>query len=194
MKTPELVVVGTSLGGLRALQILLGAMPKTFARPIVVVQHRGRGLDGALAGLLAESCPLPVCEPEDKDVLVGGRVYVAPGDYHLLIEPGSIALSTEGAVQHARPSIDVLFESAADAYGDGVLAVVLTGASSDGAAGVAEVKRQGGRVIVEDPRTAESRMMPASAIAAANVDYVLPLEAIAGQVVALCANVEPSRG
>jgi two-component system, chemotaxis family, protein-glutamate methylesterase/glutaminase len=179
---------------LRALQIVLGALPKEFTRPIVVVQHRGRGLDGALAGLLAGHCALPVCEPEDKEVLAGGRVYVAPGDYHLLIEPGSIALSTEGAVQHARPSIDVLFESAADAYGDGVLAVVLTGASSDGAAGVVEVKRQGGCVIVEDPKTAESRTMPASAIAAANVDFVLPLEEIAGQVVALCENVEPARG
>lgn len=170
-----LVVVGASLGGVAALQVLLSELPATFAPPLVVVQHRGRASDDGLARLLQARSPLPVCEPDDKQRLEGGHVYLAPADYHVLVERGALALSTDGPVQHARPSIDVLFESAADAYGRETVGVILTGANRDGAQGCARIKERGGVVLVQDPADAESRFMPAAAIAAAHVDKILPL-------------------
>jgi two-component system, chemotaxis family, protein-glutamate methylesterase/glutaminase len=187
VKPPELVVIGTSLGGLNALTKLLGALPERFRVPITVVQHRTLSPSGSgLAKLLQESTPLTVVEAEDKMALEPGRIYLAPADYHLMIEePGRVALSTEGPVRAARPSIDVLFQTAADAYGEGLLGVLLTGASADGAEGLAAVKASGGRAIVEDPATAECRTMPAAALAATAVDYVLPLDRIGDHLVTL---------
>jgi two-component system chemotaxis response regulator CheB len=184
---PELVALGTSLGGLRALTALLGSLPAKLPVPIVVVQHRGTDGDGhGLAALLQEHTSLTVQEAEDKMELQAGTVYLAPADYHLLVEMrGLLALSTDAPVRSARPSIDVLFESAAEAYGAGLLAVLLTGASVDGAAGLAEVKSRGGRVIVQDPASAESKTMPAAGIAATEVDYIVPLEQIGRYVTGL---------
>jgi two-component system chemotaxis response regulator CheB len=127
-----------------------------------------------------------VVEVEDKDLIAPGRVYLAPPDYHLLVEPGSFALSVDERVQYARPSIDVLFESAADAYGERVIGVVLTGANADGAAGLARIAKRGGAAIVQDPETAEAREMPAAALAAAPAT-VLPLESIGPHIAELCA-------
>ena len=124
-------------------------------------------------------------EAVDKDPLMAGCVYVAPADYHLLVEPGCVALSTEAPVNHSRPSIDVLFDAAAHVFGERVIGVVLTGSSADGAQGVASIKARGGVVIVQDPATAEARVMPAAAIAAAAVDQVLPVEAIGAALVEL---------
>lgn len=174
-----LVVVGTSLGGLTALTALLRALPAAYRLPVVVVQHRATGSDD-LAAALQRGCAVPIREVEDRDPLLPGRVYLAPADYHVLVDRGRLCLSTEARVQHARPSIDVLFESAAVAYGEGVLAVVLTGASRDGALGAQVVKARGGALVVQDPATAESRVMPAAALAAAQADLVLPLAEIAG--------------
>ena len=187
MKRPELVAVGTSLGGLSALTTLLGALPENFPVPITIVQHRTISpAGGGLAKLLQETTRLTVVEAEDKMALEPGKIYLAPADYHLMIEePGRLALSTDAPVRAARPSIDVLFQTAADAYRDALLGVVLTGASADGAEGLAAVKAYGGRAIVEDPATAECRTMPAAAIAATAVDYVLPLERIGGHLVTL---------
>ena len=115
----------------------------------------------------------------DKDRVIAGRVYIAPPDYHLLVDAGYFALSTDGRVLHARPSIDVLFESAADAYRDRLIGVVLTGASADGALGATRIKQRGGRVVAQNPASAESPVMPKAAIAAGAVDEILPLADIA---------------
>ena len=186
-RPPELVVIGTSLGGLNALITVLGALPPALSAPVCVVQHRATENNGqGLAALLQEHTKRTLVEAEDKMNTRPGTVYLAPADYHLLVEErGKLALSTEGPVLSARPSIDVLFQSAAEAYGSQLLAVLLTGASTDGANGLSTLKSRGGRVIVQDPETAESRTMPAAGIAAAPVDYVLPLGDIARYVTSL---------
>jgi two-component system, chemotaxis family, protein-glutamate methylesterase/glutaminase len=178
---PKVVVVGTSLGGMRALEIVLRGLSPDFPLPIAVVLHRSAEWEGQshLTHLLQLHSPLPIVEASDKDPLDGGRVFLAPPDYHLLIDDGCFALSTDARVCHARPSIDVLFESAAEVYREGVLAVLMTGASADGTMGAMRIKRRGGRVIVQDPRTAESAVMPQSAMSAGVVDSVLPLDEIA---------------
>jgi two-component system chemotaxis response regulator CheB len=164
---PPLVVVGTSLGGLNALQILLGGLPQPLQSAVAIVQHRSKGVETGLCELLQAASRAPVAEPEDKEPIQRGRVYLAPGDYHLLVERSDqqyhLALSTEGPVSYARPSIDVLFESAADAYGPALVAVVLTGANEDGAAGAARVRQRGGTVMIQDPASAASGIMPAAA-------------------------------
>ena len=183
----ELVVVGCSWGGLAALGRLLDHLPDGVDLPVVVAQHRGPdSLRGALEATLRRRLERPVVEVEDKDPIAPGRVYIAPPDYHLLVEPGSFALSVDERVQHARPSIDVLFESAADAYGAGVIGVILTGANEDGAAGLARIVERGGVAIVQDPESAEARAMPDAALAATDA-VVLPLERIAPYVAELCA-------
>jgi two-component system chemotaxis response regulator CheB len=174
-----LVVLGASLGGLDALRTMLAALSTSFPWPLVIAQHRSsEDVSDMLPLMLQRTCPLPVREVEDKDPILGGHVYIAPPDYHLLIEQGAFALSTEAKVSYARPSIDVLFDSAAAAYGARVVAVVLTGASADGAQGAARVKAAGGMLLVQDPATAESPTMPLAAIAAAAADAVLPIEAL----------------
>ncbi|MGZ3441040.1 MAG: chemotaxis protein CheB [Polyangia bacterium] len=177
----RVVVVGTSLGGMRALETILRGLMVDFPLPIAVVQHRG--VDGdqqsQLTRFLQLHCALTVCEANDKEPMAGGRVYLAPPDYHLLVDEGRFALSVDERVSHARPSIDVLFESAAASYREGVLGVILTGASADGTHGAACIKRRGGSVVAQDPRTAEAPTMPQAAIAAGAVDRVLPLAEIA---------------
>lgn len=180
---PEIIVVGASAGGLRALEVLLGALPRGFPIPIVAVQHRARESSDTYAEVLGKGTPLPVREVEDDDKLRAPGVYLAPPDYHVLIEPGRVALSIDDPVSYSRPSIDVLFESAADVYGARVCAVLLTGANADGAKGLMRIKQAGGYAIVQDPHTAESPEMPAAGIANAPVDRVLPLEQIADELV-----------
>jgi two-component system chemotaxis response regulator CheB len=182
----ELVVVGTSLGGLHALEVLLSGLPNSFPLSIAVVQHRYKDSNLSLSFFLQPHCALPLKEAEDKEVIVPGRVYFAPADYHLLVEPGRLALSTEAPVLYARPSIDVLFESAADAYAKRVIGVIMTGASHDGAAGLASIKAGGGLTVVQEPTTAQSRIMPEAAIAAVAVDAILLLEDIAPFLVKVC--------
>jgi two-component system, chemotaxis family, protein-glutamate methylesterase/glutaminase len=175
----SIITIGTSMGGLHALQVLLGGLPKDFPLPVAIVQHRGPDSDESLRDLLAKRSAMPIREVEDKDPISGGTVYLAPPDYHLLVDGVGFALSTEAKVQAARPAIDLLFESASERYGAAVIAVVLTGASQDGARGAAAVKRRGGRLIVQDPETASARFMPESAIKLAKPDHILPLEQIA---------------
>ncbi|MBI4863552.1 MAG: chemotaxis protein CheB [Candidatus Riflebacteria bacterium] len=175
----SLVVIGCSLGGLDALRVLLAAMPAEFPWPIAIVQHRGKNDDRLLVPLLQEVCALPVGEVEDKQPIALGHIFVAPADYHLLVEPAGFALSIDPPVSYSRPSIDVLFESAAASRRTGAVGVILTGTGEDGAAGAAAIKRRGGLVLVQDPSTATAGAMPGAAIAAAPVDRVLQLEAIA---------------
>lgn len=174
----EIIVIGTSMGGLAALEVLLSGLPPGFMVPIAIVQHRGVLSTDRLSATLRRYTDLQVHEAQDKQPILPGRIILAPPDYHLMVERGSFALSTEAPVLYARPSIDVLFQSAADAYGDRVVAVVLTGASRDGADGAARVKARGGLVIVQSPETAESPAMPEAALAAVKADWVLPLAEI----------------
>jgi two-component system chemotaxis response regulator CheB len=175
----ELLVIGASWGGLRAVGTVLADLGNDSPAAIVVAQHRGPASGERLAQLLQRQTVLPVREAEDKDELAPGSVYLAPPDYHTLIESdGTIALSTDELVRHARPSIDVLFRSAAEAYRERCVGVVLTGANEDGAEGLALIKQLGGVAVVQDPRTAERREMPSAAIEATNADVVLPLDEI----------------
>ncbi|MBV9390110.1 MAG: chemotaxis protein CheB [Chroococcidiopsidaceae cyanobacterium CP_BM_ER_R8_30] len=181
----ELVVIGTSLGGLKAIEILLSGLPKGFPLAIAIAQHRHRNAKELLSKLLQQHSLLPVVEVEDKYPVTPGHVYLAPADYHLLVEPGNFALSTEAPVLYARPSIDLLFESASDAYTHRAIGVILTGANQDGSQGLAALKRRGGLAIVQDPNEAESSPMPIAAISATQVDHILPLGKIASCLIEL---------
>jgi two-component system chemotaxis response regulator CheB len=129
---------------------------------------------------------MDVVDAEDKQWIQPGKIYLAPADYHLLVEKGEFNLSVDEAVRYSRPSVDVLFESAADAYGPALIAIVLTGANADGAQGARRVKKRGGVVIVQDPKTADAPEMPEAVIAAGAVDQILRLEDIAAFLVELC--------
>jgi len=186
----ELIVIGTSWGGLEALSRLLAGLHDDIHQPIVIAQHRSpESEDIALARLLQHHTRRIVVDPDDKTPLEHDHVYLGPPDYHVLVEEGHLALSTDAPVQFARPSIDVLFGSAADAYGDRTIGIVLTGANADGAEGLARIKDRGGVAIVQDPATSEKRTMPDAAIAATVPDAVLPLEAIPDFVFELCCEV-----
>ena len=180
----DLIAIGASAGGLAAVCTLLGLLPPTFEIPIVIVQHRAKE-SVALAEVLQDCTTLRVFEAEDKMPLEPHSVYLAPPDYHLLIDDGRLALSTEDLVLFSRPSIDVFFDSAADAYGAGVIGIVLTGANSDGSKGLKKIAARGGQTIVQDPETAEIQMMPASAQKAVQKARVLDLEEIAEHLLKL---------
>jgi two-component system chemotaxis response regulator CheB len=184
----ELIVIGTSWGGLDAVSRLLDGLHDDVHQPIVVAQHRSvESEEGGLARLLSSHTRRLVSDPDDKTPLEPDHVYVAPPDYHVLVEHRHLALSTDAPVQFARPSIDVLFESAADAYGDRAVGVVLTGANKDGARGLALIKERGGVAIVQDPSSSAKRAMPDAAIAATTADAILPLEEIPKFLYGLCA-------
>jgi two-component system, chemotaxis family, protein-glutamate methylesterase/glutaminase len=176
----ELVVVGSSWGGLEALSRLLVLLPPDFEPPIAIAQHRTPDPAGdGLAASIGAVSPLPVREVDDKDPLSPGTVYVAPADYHLMVERTHFELSVDAPVAYSRPSIDVLFESAADAFRDGVVGVLLTGANADGTAGLRRIRDFGGTTLVQDPSTAERPEMPEAAIRAGVADRVLPIEGLA---------------
>jgi two-component system, chemotaxis family, protein-glutamate methylesterase/glutaminase len=192
MAPTAVVAIGASLGGLAACRHVLWGLPRGFPAAVLLAQHRLAEAEPLLAGLLSREDGLPVVEPDDKARLEPGTVYVAPSNYHMMLERSGdhIALSTEGAVRHARPSIDVLFESIAISHGPRAIGVVLTGASDDGARGAQAIKRCGGRVIVQSPDQAESRVAPAAALHRLLPDAVLKVEEIAG---VLCSWLLPSK-
>jgi two-component system chemotaxis response regulator CheB len=181
----HVVAVGCSWGGLAALSALLGPLPPRLDAALVVAQHRPEE-PSLLEALLRERSELPVREVEDKDELEPGRVYLAPAGYHVLVQPGRLALSTDGPVQYARPSLDVLLESAAQAYGEACVGVVLTGANADGAHGLACVAAAGGTALVQEPATAARAEMPAAALAAVPSARTLALEELPAALVELC--------
>jgi two-component system chemotaxis response regulator CheB len=188
----ELICIGASWGGLQAVGQILSDIPTDLEQAIVVAQHRHpQSSDGGLAELLALQIARPVTDVEDKLPIEPHNVYVTPPDYHVLVEPGSFALSLEDRVQFARPSIDVLFESAADAYRERVIGVILTGANEDGAAGLRRIKDRGGVAVIQDPAQALRRSMPDAAMAATVADAVLPVEEIGKFLYGLC--VFPAR-
>ena len=185
----DIVVVGTSWGGLAALRTLVAGLPKEFMMAVTLVQHRHKDSDQLLRVLLQERSSLEVCEVEDKMPIEHGRVYVAPPDYHTLVERGHFSLSTEAPVRYSRPSIDVTFASAADSYAHRTVGIVLTGANADGSEGLSRISERGGMAIVQDPATAESRAMPEAATRRVPRAKVMPLEAIVAFVSGLPAGV-----
>lgn len=181
------VVIGGSARGIEALESIFRQLPGDFAAPILIVEHLHPSEDGALARHLAHLTGLRVLEPNDKTLIEARHVYTAPANYHLLVErPGSISLSVDDRVNWSRPSIDVLFESAAHAWGSALVAVTLSGANADGAKGLRAVKVAGGRTIAQEPQDAVSPQMPLAAINTGAVDEVLRADSIAQRLVTLC--------
>jgi two-component system, chemotaxis family, protein-glutamate methylesterase/glutaminase len=188
----ELICIGASWGGLEAIGRVLSDLSDELDQPIVIAQHRHPdSLEGTFAQLLQTQTDRVVQDAEDKLPIEPRHVYIAPPNYHLLVERGSLALSVDAQVQHARPSIDVLFESAAHAYAEAVIGIILTGANEDGSQGLAEIKRRGGVAVIQDPAGAVRRAMPEAAIAATAADAVLPLEEIGNFVYGLCVRPAP---
>lgn len=183
------VVVGASAGGIKALTTILPALPADYPLPVMVVIHMPRHKTTLVSDLFAPRCQAVVREADDKEQLVSGHIYFAPPDYHLLVEADhSLSLSNEEPVLFSRPSIDVLFESAADAYGSGLIGVILTGANEDGANGLKAVVNAGGRALIQTPETAYARAMPQAAIEACPTADVLSLD----QIVTFLQKASPS--
>jgi two-component system chemotaxis response regulator CheB len=183
----ELVAIGGSWGGMRAVLLLLEGLPAEVDQALVIALHRSPDSHrGALTSILQDRTRRPVREVDDKDSIEPGRVYLAPPDYHLLVERGYFTLSVDERVQFARPSIDVLFESVAQAYAEQAVGIVLSGANQDGAAGLARIKERGGVAIVQDPETSERRAMPDAAIAATAADAVLKVQDMPQFLYGLC--------
>jgi two-component system, chemotaxis family, protein-glutamate methylesterase/glutaminase len=183
----EAAVLGVSAGGLEALKTIIPALPATFPLPIAIVQHLDAQAGTFLAEHLDHLSALTVKEAEDKETLCPATVYLAPAGYHLLIEPDkSFSLSVDAKVNFSRPAVDLLFESAASAFGEALIGIVLTGANSDGARGIRTIKKHGGLAIVQNPKTAAVPFMPKAALDAAEIDYVANLEDIASLLLRLC--------
>lgn len=192
-KVFEAIVIGASAGGVEALGQLLQALPGRFPPALLVVLHQTPDRASLLPQLFARKCALPVKEADDKETIVPATVYLAPPDYHLLVEPGkTLALARTEPLHFSRPSIDVLFESAALAYRDRLLGIVLTGASADGAEGLRLVRACGGTAWVQEPGDASVQAMPAAALAQAGADLVLPLAALARKLVELSPDSVPT--
>jgi len=182
--SPAAVVIGTSAGALEALSIILPALPADFRLPVLIVVHVPPDRASVLAELFRKKCRLPVREAEDKEPIKHGTVYFAPPGYHLLVEMDKhLSLSVDEPILYSRPSIDALFESAADAYGPGLIAIVLTGASHDGASGLRTVAEAGGVTIVQNPADAFAPAMPEAALNACPQALVLSLREIANWLV-----------
>lgn len=176
----EAIVIGTSAGGLEALKVILEKLPSHFPLPILVVQHISADSEDFWIRSLDAQCKIKVKEAEEKEKVTRGNVYIAPPDYHILLEyDRTITLSKEEKVNFSRPSIDVLFETASDVYKEKLMGVVLTGASKDGARGLRKIKRNGGIAVVENPATAAFNLMPTEAVRASKADYILSLQEIA---------------
>jgi len=175
----EAIVIGVSSGGMNAMKTIFSLLPANFSTPIVIVQHIGSHSENVWIQLLNDKSKLEIKEADEKEIIEKGKVYIAPANYHLLIERDkTFSLTIDEKVNFARPSIDVLFESAAEAYQNKLIGVILTGSNNDGTKGIRRIKDYGGLTIVQDPDTAESGFMPASVIASFLPDYVLPLEEI----------------
>jgi two-component system chemotaxis response regulator CheB len=176
----DAVVIGASVGGIEALTALLPALSPGLQPPVFIVLHLPRDRPSVLVEIFARKCAVPVREAEDKEAVAAGTVYFAPADYHLLVDRGpQISLSADDPVHHSRPSIDVLFESAAEIYGERLLGIILSGANEDGASGLAAIHDAGGVTVVQSPQTARAPHMVLSALKLRPADWVLPLDEIA---------------
>ena len=176
----DAIVVGGSSGGIDALLYMLPALPATLRAAVLVVMHLPRDRPSLLTEIFRHRCGLPLKEAHDKDAIAPGTVYFAPPDYHLLVDAGPrLALSVDAPLHFSRPSIDVLFESAADQYGERLVGILLSGANEDGARGLEAIAAAGGLVVVQDPASAPMPTMPQAALARVAVPHVLPPAGIA---------------
>ena len=184
------VLIGVSAGGMDALPKVLSPLPADFPAPIFIVQHsHPSGDDGFFVNYLNDRSRLEVIEATDNDPISVGKVYLAPADHHLLVTDNkTITLSSGEKINHSRPSIDVLFNSAVDVYNSGLIGIILTGATADGAKGMQKIEKSGGLTIAQDPTTAKAPAMPQAAVNACSIDYILPLEEIPKQLVKLLQN------
>ncbi|MBU3112900.1 chemotaxis protein CheB [Clostridium lacusfryxellense] len=189
------LVIGASAGGLDAISTVISGLKEDFSVPILIVQHIGRHPSKYMVKYLNDICNINVYEAEEKEKVLPGNAYIAPPNYHLLVEGDeTLSLTVEPKVNYARPSIDVLFDSAANVYGNGLIGIILTGANRDGSNGLKRIKELGGITIVQDPRTATSNTMPMAAIALTKVDYVLKLSEISNKLNELVVDMnEPNR-
>ncbi len=184
--TYNIVALASSAGGLNALSVVLSGLPEDFPIPVVVVQHLDPRHRSLMSQILGKRTPLQVKQAERDDQLQPGLVYIAPPNYHLLVnQNGSLDLTQTELVHFVRPSADLLFESAAGSFKEGAIAVVLTGSGSDGSMGVEAIHKMGGTVIAQDEASAEFASMPLAAIATKCVDFILPLEEIPSALVSL---------
>ncbi len=175
----EAIVIGVSSGGMNAMKMIFSRLPEDFSIPIIIVQHIGAQSNNTWIRSLNEGSHIRIQEAEEKDKITKGHAYIAPANYHLLIERDkTFSLTIDERVNYARPSIDVLFESAAESYKDKLIGVVLTGANNDGAKGLKRIQQRGGLTIVQDPKDAEAAYMPESAISMLVPDHVLSLSEI----------------
>lgn len=183
------IVIGASFGGMNAIRNLLSELPEGFNLPVAVVLHIGSNNISTYLERLNTKLPMKVKEAEEKAKIMPGEVYFAPPNYHLQIEKNhTFSLSTDKKVNYSRPSIDVLFETAAWTYKEELLGIVLTGSNNDGAAGLQTIKKHGGLAIVQNPENAQAKIMPESAIKQCNPDYILDLEDIPGKIIELAEN------
>ena len=190
----QAIVAGGSAGAIEALASILPALPADFPIPIAIALHVHPSKPSHLAQVLSMRCALPVKEAEDMEPLAPSTVYVAPPNYHLLLEAqGYFSLSVDDPVLFSRPAIDVLFESAADAFGRALVGLLLTGASEDGARGLARIQRAGGLTLVQAPSTAAVRIMPEAALRLSAPDHVLPLNEIGPFLARLDRRASPQR-
>jgi two-component system chemotaxis response regulator CheB len=187
MSTPRAIAIGCSAGGLSALEVVLGGLDPSIPTAILVCCHTGSSDVQILCEVLARHTQLPVVEAAERETPRSGTVHVAPSGYHLLVEHDErFSLSVDPKVNFSRPSIDVLFASAAEAYRESLIGIVMTGANQDGARGLADIRRCGGLSIVQDPADAEVRTMPQAALDTAGADHCIPLTAIAPLLNRLC--------
>jgi two-component system, chemotaxis family, protein-glutamate methylesterase/glutaminase len=187
-----MIAVGASWGGLKALRAIAHGLPAHFRVPITFVQHRSKD-SGALRELLQDCTSLRVCEVDDKQPIMAGYIYLAPPDYHLLVDGDVFSLSVDEPVRYSRPSIDVFFESVAGRFGPEAVGIVLTGANEDGAEGLRQIAARGGQAIVQDPRTAESPIMPRAALRAVPSAQTLPLGRMTRYLISLAPSEESAR-
>ncbi|GAB4019800.1 chemotaxis protein CheB [Spirosoma migulaei] len=186
MSTCNVVLIGGSTGSIDVLLKLLPALKPSLSFALIIILHRKNTADSTLANLFSLKTSLPLKEVDDKDVIEPGAIYLAPADYHLLIEQdGTFSLDDSEKVNYSRPSIDVTFESAADVYGPSLVGILLSGANADGTNGLNAIKRAGGMSVVQQPETAQVAFMPQQAILSAPVDYVLDIEGLISFVNAL---------
>ncbi|MFZ2961181.1 MAG: chemotaxis protein CheB [Candidatus Ozemobacteraceae bacterium] len=186
----DAIVIGVSAGGIKALPAVLSPLPRSFPVPLLIVQHRPLEADNYLERHLGKVCQIEIKEASDKEPLRPGVAFIAPAGYHLLVEADHVvALSVDPPVHHARPSIDVLFESAAEVFRNRLVGVLLTGAGYDGAHGLSIIRKYGGLTLVQDPETAEIGFLPQYAIESGQVDCILPLTRIAEHLIELTSEI-----
>lgn len=180
------IVIGASAGGMDAIKSILMPLQEGFSVPILIVQHLSPHSDGYMAKYLNELCKINVKEADEKEKILPGNAYIAPANYHLLIEKDeTLSLTVDPKVNYSRPSIDILFESAAEVYENKLIGIILTGGNGDGSKGLKMIKEFGGLTIVQDPSTAEADFMPRAAIKVSEVDYILSLNKISNKLINL---------